>query len=149
MITASVLWCWGHVAATIYSLYFVRFVSLSILLSGCWRKPWWWTISLSLSSPDIPSPCPSAFVDVLFKRRFVDFLVSSTLADPRVCSSQQCGTSPWCWKQARGSSSAAAAKGACSIIACSSGQWPEKVSCLVPFISTKRDKRHRNEELFP
>ena len=106
-------------------------------------------LSLSLPSPDIPSPCPSVFVDVLFKRRFVDLLVSSTLTDPQVCGSQHCGTSPWCWKQARGSNSAAVAKGACSIITCSSRQWPEKVPCLVLVISTKGDKRQRNEEWFP
>lgn len=150
MITASVLWCRGHVAATIYSLYLVHFVSLSISLSGCWRKHLVMdNFSLSLPSPDIPSPCPSVFVDVLFQRRFVDLLVSSTLTDPQVCRSQQCGTSPWCWKQARGSSSAAVAKGACSIITRSSRQWPEKVPCLVLVISTKGDKRQRNEEWFP
>lgn len=146
MITASVLWCRGHVAATIYSLYLVHFVSLSISLSGCSRKHWWWTISLSISSPDFPSPCPSVFVDVLFKGRFVDILVSSTLADPWVCSSQQCGTSPWCWKQARGSSTAVAAKGAGGILTHSSRHWLEKASCPVPFIAIKRKKKYRNEE---
>ena len=67
----------------------------------------------------------------------------------QVCRSQHCGTSPWCWKQARGSNSAAVAKGAYSIITCSSRQWPEKVPCLVLVISTKEDKRQRNEEWFP
>lgn len=58
MISASVLWCRGHAAATIYSLYLVHFVSLSISLRGCSRKHWWWTISLSLYLPDFPSLCP-------------------------------------------------------------------------------------------
>jgi len=43
------------------------------------RKPWWWTISLF--SPGIPSPCPAVLVDVLFKGRFTQILVSSTVAD--------------------------------------------------------------------
>lgn len=149
MITASVLRCRGHVAATIYSLYLVHFVSLSISLSSYSRKHWWWTISSSLSSPDIPSPCPSVSVDVLFKGRFVDFLISSTSADLRVCSSQQCGTSPWCWKQARGFSSAVAAKGTWRILKRRSREWPEEAPCTDPFISTEKDKRHRNKKRFP
>lgn len=89
---------------------------------------------------------PFCLVDVLFSGRFVDLLVSSTLADPQVCSSQQCGISPWCWKQPRGFSSAVAAKADCRILTCSSRQWSEKVSCPVLFILTKRDKRHWNKE---
>lgn len=92
---------------------------------------------------------PFCLVDVLFSERFVDLLVSSTLADPQVCSSQQCGISPWCWKQPRGFSSAVAAKADCRILTCSSRQWSEKVSCPVLFILTKRDKRHWNKEWLP
>lgn len=41
----------------------------------------------------------------------MELLVSSTSADPWVCCIQRCGTSPLYWKQARGVSSAGAAKG--------------------------------------
>lgn len=91
MITTSVLWCPGHRAAAIYSLYLVYCSTQRIAELQCW-----WTTSLS--SPGIPSPCPAVSIDVLFKGKCVHIPVSFMVADlgeavPRA------SCSPWCWKE--------------------------------------------------